>query len=413
MAEDLISIALPRSPALLLISAILVVFVLSYVAYQRFLSPLAGTPGPFVASLSKLWTARQAWQANFHKTLHALHERHGDLVRIAPNQVSTINPEAIRKIYNPSADHTKGSFYGVLGGKRKFDLVSKSDEKTHAFQRRLVARTYTTEAVKSLEPVVNEMIEKLVKRLDSMHDRSFDINHIVRLFTFDVITAMTFSKDFNAIESGQDNGVGKPMYAMFSSASWVCHLPWLVKVHNACMPFIGNWLGLNQRNTALRDFAVVEVEDRKANKDEPDRPDFLSKFFAIHRERPHDFTEEDFISQASTHFSAGFDTTWISICGIIFELLKNPTTKQKLLQELNNAVAAGKLSDPPLFTELLQLPYLQAAMYEGMRLHPAVGFMLQRVVPAAGLDINGTYLPAGVSQSQLHETCRYTNAVMI
>jgi cytochrome P450 len=42
------------------------------------------------------------------------------------------------------------------------------------------------------------------------------------------------------------------------------------------------------------------------------------------------------------------------------------------------------------------MPYLQACIYEALRMHPAVGMSLPRVVPPDGFEIEGVFLPGGV-----------------
>lgn len=76
-------------------------------------------------------------------------------------------------------------------------------------------------------------------------------------------------------------------------------------------------------------------------------------------------------------------------------LLKNPLAKQRLLDEINDTRSRGKLSDPVLLSEANEMPYLQACLYEGLRLHPAVGLTLPRVVPEGGITVNEVYIPAG------------------
>lgn len=44
------------------------------------------------------------------------------------------------------------------------------------------------------------------------------------------------------------------------------------------------------------------------------------------------------------------------------------------------------------------MPYLQACIKEGLRMHPATGLPLARVVPNGGTTICGRYFPEGVSQ---------------
>ena len=53
------------------------------------------------------------------------------------------------------------------------------------------------------------------------------------------------------------------------------------------------------------------------------------------------------------------------------------------------------MSSPPTFKDTNDLPYLQAVIREALRMHPAVGLLLERVVPAGGFEIDGFWLPEG------------------
>lgn len=43
------------------------------------------------------------------------------------------------------------------------------------------------------------------------------------------------------------------------------------------------------------------------------------------------------------------------------------------------------------------MSYLQAVIKEALRMHPATGLPLERVVPAGGATISGYFFPEGVS----------------
>lgn len=73
--------------------------------------------------------------------------------------------------------------------------------------------------------------------------------------------------------------------------------------------------------------------------------------------------------------------------GILYYLLRNVDCLSKLQQELD----AAQLSFPPSYAETKDLPYLNAVIKEGMRMHPPVGNILERVVP----DGPGLTLPDG------------------
>lgn len=81
---------------------------------------------------------------------------------------------------------------------------------------------------------------------------------------------------------------------------------------------------------------------------------------------------------------------------MFYYLCKNPRCYNQVVREIDEMDHNGDLSDPITFAESNKLKYLQACMKEAMRLHPAVGQLLERVVPEGGSTIAGTWLPAGV-----------------
>ena len=92
---------------------------------------------------------------------------------------------------------------------------------------------------------------------------------------------------------------------------------------------------------------------------------------------------------------AGSDTTAISLRSMFYYLCKNRRCYDELLKEIDDLDRQQKLSDPVTFAEANQMPYLQACMKEAMRIHPAVGQLLERVVPKGGAEIEGIFLPEG------------------
>lgn len=78
-----------------------------YIIYESFFSPLSSIPGPLLARLTKWWLIYHTRRGDLHRELIRLHEQYGDLVRMAPNEVSVADPVAIKKIYGtvPEDDH--------------------------------------------------------------------------------------------------------------------------------------------------------------------------------------------------------------------------------------------------------------------------------------------------------------------
>ena len=163
--------------------------------------------------------------------------------------------------------------------------------------------------------------------------------------------------------------------------------------------------GLLNSNTSVVDFAKARVAARQ----EPPqkmvggaapgkRKDFLTRFLEAKEKDPKFIDDQRVLALTVANMFAGSDTTAITLRAIFYFLLKNPTQFQKLQAELHNEQVAGRFarSDGLVgWEETRDLPYLSACVKESMRLHPAAGLTLERIVPPQGLELCGHFLPGG------------------
>jgi cytochrome P450 len=116
----------------------------------------------------------------------------------------------------------------------------------------------------------------------------------------------------------------------------------------------------------------------------------------IHREKPEEMNEMAVLSMATSNVFAGSDTTAISISAVLYYLCRFPECKEKVLKEIAEIRKDSEGGVTVLLAEANRMPYLQACINEALRLHPAVGMSLPRVVPVGGMEVDGRYIPAGV-----------------
>lgn len=132
--------------------------------------------------------------------------------------------------------------------------------------------------------------------------------------------------------------------------------------------------------------------------------DFLSKFLAKHSADPDVFTSHHVLAGCVSNMVAGSDTTAISLSAVLYYLLKNPVSLQRLREEIDRFASEGMLSESPTFKETQQMPYLQAVFKEALRLHPATGLVMERVVPKGGATLSGQFFPGDVSFPLVKDT---------
>lgn len=133
---------------------------------------------------------------------------------------------------------------------------------------------------------------------------------------------------------------------------------------------------------------ISQPQEKNVNKG-----DFLRKLLELHCATPEKVTTGDVFTTCITNIGAGSDTTSVSLSSLIYHLCRYPQSMQKLRDEIRIMETTGKISNPVSFAEAQQMPYLQPVM----RMHPATGLPLGRVVPEGGKMLAGHALPAGVS----------------
>ncbi|KEF51618.1 uncharacterized protein A1O9_12253 [Exophiala aquamarina CBS 119918] len=383
--------------SLTLLSSTISIFILIYITYQRYFSCLSSIPGPFGASISKWWLIKHTRRGDFHRQVVRLHDTYGPLVRIAPNEISIIDPLTIKKIYGAGSKFRKAEWYDVLQGGRKFDLFGEQDIAVHASQRRLVSRIYAMETLKDLEPYVEATIQRFMAKIKQMLDDKkaidVDIGKWLQLFAFDVIGEVTFSQPFGFLDAQEDDGIFSRIHKSVASGVWLGHVRWILSLHNSLMPILGNYLAINDKEGFVRDYTIRQVNSRMERGS--DRPDILGKLFAVHEEKPSALSMANITSVCSSNVGAGSDTTAISLRAILWFLLTNPEKKAKLLHEIDATAWEFGVIEAFDYQRSMRMPYLQAVIYEALRLYPAIGMALPRIVPPDGLSVGEKFIPGG------------------
>ncbi len=126
---------------------------------------------------------------------------------------------------------------------------------------------------------------------------------------------------------------------------------------------------------------------------EPEHEDLWAKIMAKD-EADGGLTMGEHESNASLFMIAGTETTATALSGTTYHLLKNPDTMQKLVEEIR---ATFSDFDDVTLEDLARLKYLQAVLQEGLRMYPPVPITLPRLTPNEGVEIDGMFIPRGVT----------------
>jgi len=86
---------------------ILALTLLAQVIYRFCLHPLRHVPGPTAARLTELWRTRRYALGGWHQDILDLHDKYGPVVRIAPNEISFVDKDALVHVYGHSTGTKK------------------------------------------------------------------------------------------------------------------------------------------------------------------------------------------------------------------------------------------------------------------------------------------------------------------
>ncbi|KAK1914917.1 hypothetical protein P3342_010908 [Pyrenophora teres f. teres] len=391
---------------LLVVSFLVITPSLAWIVYARYLHPLSQYPGPFLASITRLWYIINVAGGNSEQTQRRLHRMYGPIIRIAPNEIAVADPESIRTIYSSHSGFFKTDFYLPFRATwgRYPDVFTNLDERQHAERRRIVNQVYSMSNIIQMEENMDKCVQMLMEKLAECATRTAAINisQWIQWYAFDVVGELFFSRMFGFLKGAYDHGgyihaldLLIPLIAVACASP--AYLRPLVLISGAMIPQVFKALKALKHIEDASESCVTDRQRLIESGEAGDTEDMLQSFFGIMQKKgsQKDFGITEVKMEVYGAFIAGSDTTAAAITAIVYYLMRTPSAYAKLTAEIDTASQAGLLSPIIQYHEAVGLPYLMACCKEGMRLHPSVGMTLPRQVPRGGCVVAGEWFPEG------------------
>lgn len=335
------------------------------------------------------------WTGFHHRAVHELHEKYGPIVRIAPNNISFINPQAWKDIYAHKKSRDQEMIKDPEFYVRNPDAptIVNGNYEEHARYRRLYSPGFSARSLREQEPLIQTYVTMFVNGLTRACENGESAVDMVQWFnfvTFDIIGDLAFGEPFGCLEHGATDWLAKLNQIEEAQMHFriIQHFPvigrYARQIVNTMLPF-----DAVKGSEGHRRLTHEKVQRRIKN--ETYRPDFMEHI--LRQPKGKGFTFGEMLSNSSTLIQAGSETTATLLSGTLYLLLQNPNKMQKLVDELTNSFASDEMMT---IDNTDRLPYLAAVLEEGLRLYsPAVpGF--PRVVPQGGATIDDKYIPGSV-----------------
>ncbi|KAH8201170.1 hypothetical protein TruAng_004638 [Truncatella angustata] len=355
-------------------------------------------PGPVLARWSYLWILVQSQTGHQGARYQAVSEKYGHLTRIGPNDLITDDPDIIRRMSAARSAYKRSSWYDAMRlNPLQHSLFSLTDTATHDRLKAQMSHGYGGKENPTLEDEIDEQLANLLGLIRRKYIssekvyRPIDLATAVQYFTLDSLTRIAYGKEFGYLETDSDvHSYIKTSESFLPIIVFFAELPFFSRIFfsPSALKLYGPKATDKEGIGRLIGIAKEVVNKRFENNAE-DQQDMLGSFIR------HGVPQELLEGEVPFQIIAGSDTTATTIRGTMLNLMTTPHAYQALQKEIDAAIAQGLLSNPARADEGRQLEYLQAVIYEGLRINIPFTGLAMKEVPPEGDTIHGHFVPGG------------------
>ncbi|KAH8205388.1 hypothetical protein TruAng_000467 [Truncatella angustata] len=354
-------------------------------------------PGPFLASFSYLWIIKNNVLGRGAQEHEAL-RKYGSIVRTGPRYIVTDDPEILRRINGARSSYPRDAWYKAIRTEQHDNMGTIIDTARHDRLKAKLLHGYNGRDNVSIEAMVDLQVTHLVDVIKRRYvstkgdPKSFDLSQVIRYFTLDVITRLSYGEPFGFLDAEGDlynytNSVDRLIMAL-SLATDLPMLRWII-----FSPLLIGFLPKSTDDNGLGKVlgTAKNIVKERFEKENSESPDMIGAFMR------HGITQPEAAAEGFLTILAGSDTTAVAIRSTLLYLMSTPTVYHRLKNEIREAIHSQPISTPITVEQARKLPYLQAVIHEGFRMRPPAVYGHYKVVPPEGDTLNGLHIPGGTA----------------
>ena len=382
----------------------------SYSIYKVLCHPLSNFPGPRLWGWSRLPFIFSLTTGTLQTRIKDFHEKYGPVVRVAPDELSFIDPAAWRDLYTTGNGHKGFPKTKVMSAEPDFVAITDANDTDHTRIRKLLQNAFSVQAVRDREHILQKYIGLLMRRLREQaesSDGSTTTVNVVQWYTFttfDIAGDLVFSEPFDCLH----NEIYHPWIRMIFSHLKASAFFMALRYYSP----LDQWFLWSLPKSLLKEKEkfIGMSKDKVARRKKRDLPlsrtsDFMS--LALNTAGEESMSIEEMEGTFGTLLIAGSETTATLLSGVTNYLCKLPEVRKRLEEEVRKSCPA---ENDITLTSTGGLPYLNAVLQEGLRMTPPVPSGSPRIVPPDGARVAGYWIPGGVSdQHSCFDVNEWTN----
>ena len=326
----------------------------------------------------------------------SMHDQYGDVVRVAPNELSFTNPAAWKDIYTNGFQRPY-EWKGKPQGKEADNLIS-ANETDHRRFRKLLAPAFVVkhEQEAIIQAHVNALIDKLkmtIEREGSGDAATVDVLQWFNYTTFDIIGDLVWGSSFGCLEKVRSHPWIE-VIAQFKTALIAAATKFYPPLHRLLIMATPKSI----KTGVIQIWQITEDKIAQRLKAGSKRMDMISYMTSTGASSPSpkcDYRMSLPEIEINSMFIvvAGSESVTTVLTGITNYLLHEQEKLKVLLLEVRSTFPR---EDEINGASLSRLPYLNAVLHEGLRLCPTIPDGMRRQIPKGGAMVAGHFIPEGM-----------------
>ncbi|KAI0808883.1 cytochrome P450 [Xylaria sp. FL0064] len=196
--------------SLLPIRQLLAVAVIGYVSrliYNLKFHPLSKYPGPKIAAVSNIWWALNSISGRYPWVIEEALRRYGDVIRIAPNELVFLTPQAAKDIY--LAQEKNLELFVQVG----YDTLDTGDNGIsgepnpvrHREIAKRVAPAFSSKNLKAKEMTIQKHMNLFIEKMEQLKGTDIELRQWSDWLALDLSADMTYGQDLGQVRDMKDS----------------------------------------------------------------------------------------------------------------------------------------------------------------------------------------------------------------
>ncbi|KAJ4387223.1 hypothetical protein N0V93_007812 [Gnomoniopsis smithogilvyi] len=369
--------------------------ILANALYNVFSHPLRRFPGPLLARATRLFYSYYRSIGKLEIKTQELHKKYGNVVRIAPDELSFVSGASWADIYGSKSSGGKQLakepfFYlGAMAPNGEKNLGASSDN-DHARIRGVLSHAFSEKALHSQERVLNDHVTHMTHRIQQLGGAQTDAVRWLQHCTYDIITDLSLGSSAGALDCDTWNPSAHLVFESVKEGIAAIEVLRFLPFRSLLVRLLMKVFGASRRQ--VFDTAVEKARVRMATGNY-ERADFMSYILRANKTSK-ELTAAEMTANVALLLDVGSETTASLLSGCLFYVTRDSTILNRLTREIRDVF---ETSEQITLKRLATLPYLHAVLQEALRLYPPVAGATPRMTPPSGASIDGHFVPGNMT----------------